>query len=219
MKGRTRVKLCGMTDAREIEVAVEAGADAIGLILAASPRRLERSRFAALVRLVPPFVTSVAVLADNAPDDAAFALACGATLQFSGHETPETCERAAKGARYLKAYHVPVDPAAAAPQPSSAPAPEELDRYPGALWLFDSTVRGALGGTGVTFDWPSVAPLARVRPVVVSGGLTAQNVAACVRAVRPYAVDVRSGVETGDRKDHEKMRAFVRAVREIDAEA
>ena len=219
MTHRTRVKLCGMTSEREIAWAVDAGADAIGLILAASPRRLERARFEELVRAVPPFVSAVAVLADNVPEDAAFAVACGATLQFSGHETPDTCERATARAPYLKAYHVPIDPDVAPVRPSSAPAPEELDRYPNALWLFDSTVRGVLGGTGVSFDWPSVAPLARVRPIVVSGGLTVENVASCVRTVRPYAVDVRSGVETGGRKDEKKMHAFVRAVREIDAEA
>jgi len=217
VNARTRVKLCGMTSAEEIALAVDAGADAVGLILAASARRLDRTRFEALVRAVPPFVAAVAVLADNAPDDVAFARSCGAMLQFSGHESPERCEAAAGGARYLKAYHVPV--AAGAVAHASGATLADLDDYPHALWLFDSSAPGKLGGTGVAFDWRSVAALARSRAIVVSGGLGPANVAACVRTVRPYAVDVRSGVETGGRKDEKKMRAFVRAVRETDAEA
>jgi len=219
VSARTRVKLCGMTSPAEIALAVEAGADAVGLILAASPRRLARERFAELVRAVPPFVDAVAVLADNDPADVAFARECGVTLQFSGTESSETCERAAAGNAYLKAYHFAENEAARVPGGGRAPAVADLDRYPNALWLFDSTVRGVLGGTGVPFDWVTVAPLARVRPIVVSGGLTPENVAACVRAVRPYAVDVRSGVETDGFNDDRKMRAFVRAVREIDAKA
>ncbi len=204
-----------MTSATEIALAVAAGADAIGLILAESPRRLSRKHFAELVDAVPPFVDAVAVLADNDPADVAWARACGATLQFSGHESAESCERAGAGKTYLKAHHI----TAPESEPGRVPAPGDFERYPHALWLFDSTVLGALGGTGTTFDWSAVAPLARVRPIVVSGGLTPQNVGACVRAVRPYAVDVRSGVESGGRKDWEKMLAFVRAVRETDAKA
>ncbi len=212
--GRTRVKLCGMTSAADIALAVEAGADAVGLILAESSRRLERERFAELVRAVPPFVASVAVLADNDPTDVAFARECGVTLQFSGRESVDFCEAAAAGNLYLKTHHLAHDGAA-----SRVPEPAELDRYPHALWLFDSTVPGARGGTGISFRWENVVALARVRPIVVAGGLTPENVAACVRAVRPYAVDVRSGVESDGRKDPEKMRAFVRAVRESDAQA
>jgi phosphoribosylanthranilate isomerase len=85
--------------------------------------------------------------------------------------------------------------------------------------MFDSTVRGKLGGTGIAFDWERIVTIARARRVIVSGGLTPENVAACVRTVRPYAVDVRSGVESGGRKDISKMRAFVRAVREADEQA
>ncbi|GAC1525051.1 MAG: phosphoribosylanthranilate isomerase [Vulcanimicrobiaceae bacterium] len=93
------------------------------------------------------------------------------------------------------------------------------DAYVHALWMFDSKIRGKLGGTGVTFAWERVIDVARKRPVVVSGGLSPENVADCVRTVRPYAVDVRGGVESGGRKDFSKMRAFVRAVREADEQA
>jgi phosphoribosylanthranilate isomerase len=83
--------------------------------------------------------------------------------------------------------------------------------------MFDSSVAGSFGGTGRAFDWSLVAALARERPLVMSGGLTPANVGACIRAVRPYAVDVRSGIETDGRKDPDKMRDFVRAVREADS--
>jgi phosphoribosylanthranilate isomerase len=132
-------------------------------------------------------------------------------LQFSGHETAATCERFAAGRRYVKAFHVRAEDA------RPVIAREALDAYPNALWMFDSSVAGSFGGTGRAFDWSLVAALARERPLVMSGGLTPANVGACIRAVRPYAVDVRSGIETDGRKDADKMRDFVRAVREADS--
>ena len=212
---RTRVKMCGMTSPDDIALAVAAGADAVGIILAESARQIPLGeRLAELVRAIPPFVDGVAVLANQGPREAAAAYAHGLRLQFSGSEMPETCELASPSPRaYVKAFHLRADTA------YEAADFEELEQYVRALWMFDSTVDGKLGGTGVPFAWDVVAGIARNRPIVMSGGLTAENVAACIRTVRPYAVDVRSGVETDGRKDIEKMRAFVRAVRETDAEA
>jgi phosphoribosylanthranilate isomerase len=136
-------------------------------------------------------------------------------LQFSGHESAATCEAASDGRAYVKAFHVTVD-ASNVPSPG---AEVDRDSYARALWMFDSTVRGKLGGTGIAFDWERIVTVARARRVIVSGGLTPENVAACVRTVRPYAVDVRSGVESDGRKDYSKMCAFVRAVREADEQA
>ena len=212
MRARTRVKFCGMTSPRDVALAVAAGADAVGVIAAESPRRVAEADLPRLAAAVPPFVDRIAVVVDPSDREAALLRALGFTLQFSGDEPADRCEQLADGLPYVKAFHLP-------PEAAGPPAAGDLAAYGRALWMFDTRVAGRRGGTGVPFGWAAVAGVARERDVVVAGGLTPENVGACVRAVRPYAVDTRGGVETADAKDVEKMRAFVRAVREADAEA
>jgi phosphoribosylanthranilate isomerase len=210
---RTRIKFCGMTTPEEIALAVEAGADAVGAILAPSARRVSREALPALARAVPPFVSKVAVVVDASDDDLRAARDLGFTLQFSGGESAERCEAAAQNAPYVKVVHV------AAGEEFDAARLAALDAYRGALLQFETKVAGSAGGTGASFDWTVVESLSRRRPVAISGGLTPANVGACVASARPYAVDVRSGVETNGMKDPRKMRAFVDAVRAADAQA
>jgi phosphoribosylanthranilate isomerase len=212
MTARTRIKFCGMTSAADVALAVEAGADAVGFIVAPSARRVAASALPGLLAAVPPFVTAVIVSAGETDADLAALGARGALLQFSGVEPPGHCERLANGARYLKAFHVRAEDGVATFDRAT------LAAYPNALALIDSSAGGAFGGTGRAFDPRLVAELARERPLVLSGGLTPENVADAVRTVRPYAVDVRGGIETNGAKDPAKMRAFVRAVREADGE-
>jgi len=210
---RTRVKICGMRTLGDVALGVEAGADALGVIVAEGPRRVSLADAAALGAAIPPLVAKVGVVVNPEPDVAGALRAAGFTLQFSGEETAAACERMAAGARYLKAFHVVPDTAIDAfDEGRFAP-------YASALCLFDSRVGDVRGGTGVAFAWTLIEGVAARRPIVVSGGLTPENVGECVRTLRPYAVDVRSGVETDGEKDPEKMRAFVRAVREADAQA
>jgi phosphoribosylanthranilate isomerase len=211
---RTRIKFCGMTSARDVALAVEAGADAVGVILAASERRVTLAQARTIAAAAPPFVSVVAVVVDppqDEIDEIARALP-RATLQFHGGESAEVCRRA--GMPFLKVVRMS--------EASSFDA-EALgalsETYRGGMLMFDSGSAAQPGGTGRTFPWRIAAAAAKAREVVVSGGLTPENVALCVREVRPYAVDARSGVETGGRKDPQKMRAFVRAVRGADAEA
>jgi phosphoribosylanthranilate isomerase len=227
-----------MTSAADIALAVAAGADAVGIIVSASDRRVDARDVPALLAAVPPFVTAVLVSA-NAPnvvlasgggpdDDRAGApgkrvdlasardvdfaryASTGIVLQFSGDETPDACERVAAGRAYVKAFHVRAEDGRATFDRAT------LAAYPHAMPLFDSRSGAAFGGTGIAFDWERIAGFARERPIVVSGGLTPQNVGACVAAVRPYAVDVRGGIETDGVKDAMKMRDFVAAVRAAD---
>jgi phosphoribosylanthranilate isomerase len=209
---RTRIKFCGMTSVEDVRLAVAAGADALGFIFAESPRRLTLEQVPALVAELPPLVTRVAVVTEHEERIVPELLERGFTVQFSGHEPPELCERLLAGRAYIKAFHM---------LPGGAEASERSAGFAGyrnALWMFDTFAGERGGGAGVPFDWARVAALARTRPIVVAGGLSPENVGRCVRAVRPYAVDVRSGVERGGKKDIELMRAFVRAVREADAE-
>ncbi len=205
------MKICGCTSVADVEGAVEAGADAVGMIFAPSARRISFERAKELAASVPPLVSIVGVFIDPAPAELEGALAAVPRLhlQFSGSEPPELC--AAAGAPYTKVFHVD----AGAFDLSALRA--QVGRYDGVA-MFETASAGR-GGSGRAFDWSLVEPLAHGRRIAMSGGLTPENVGACVSAVRPFAVDVRSGVETGDAKDVRKMRAFVRAVEEADAQA
>ncbi|MFN2450174.1 MAG: N-(5'-phosphoribosyl)anthranilate isomerase [Candidatus Baltobacteraceae bacterium] len=208
---RTRIKFCGCTSARDALLAAHAGADAIGMIFADSPRRIDERTAREIAHELPPFVTAVGVFADPALADIERmqAIFPGLVVQLHGDEAPHFVNEA--GARVIKAVHV---------RPGQEDAAEMQDaaaRHPNAMLLFDTSAGGKHGGTGVAFDWSALAPIARKRRIVVSGGLTPENVADCVRTVRPFAVDVRSGIETAGAKDAAKMRAFVQAVRDADA--
>jgi len=211
---RTRVKICGCTSAADVAIAVDAGADAVGVILAErSERRVGIERFRDIAQVVPALVQLVAVFVDPPESLVAEALKAGAIPQFHGHEPAETCEAFAAGP-YLKAFHVEQGQTYGVADFARHARP-----YEHATWLFDTAHDGRSGGTGWTFPWEISRKLAGDRRIVVSGGLTPENVGACVRAVRPYAVDVRSGVETNGMKDPEKVRAFVRAVRDGETES
>ena len=195
-------------------LAVDAGADAVGVILAErSERRVSLERFRDIAQSVPALTTLVAVFVDPPESLVDEALKAGAIPQFHGDEPADACEAFAAGP-YIKAYHV---------RKRVVHHPDEFARFAQsfehATWMFDAARDdGTSGGAGRTFAWEIARRLAGERRFVVSGGLTPENVGACVREVRPYAVDVRSGVETNGMKDLTKIRAFVRAVRDADAE-
>jgi phosphoribosylanthranilate isomerase len=204
---RTRVKICGLTREVDVDAAVEAGADAIGLVFyAASPRAVDLDRAIALARRLPPFVTPVGLFVNAAPAEIVRACAAIPTLllQFHGDESPADC--ATTGRPYLRAARM-------------APGFDLLDfsvRFSRAqALLLDAHVEG-YGGGGKVFDW-SLVPSGVTRPLVLSGGLNAANVTDGVLAVRPWAVDVSSGVESAKGiKDAEAIRRFCRAVRDAD---
>ncbi len=204
---RTRIKICGLTREADVDAAVEAGADAIGLVLyEKSPRHVDAARAGVLARRLPPFVTPVVLLVNASPAlvQAALDAVPHALLQFHGDETPAQCE--AVGRPYVRAARM-------------APGFDLLDftlSFASAqAMLVDAHVEG-YGGGGQVFDW-SLLPRQLSRPMILSGGLHPGNVAEGVRAVRPWAVDVSSGVEVGKGlKDAGLMRQFCQAVREAD---
>jgi phosphoribosylanthranilate isomerase len=213
---RTRIKFCGCTSASDAEAAVGLGVDALGVIFApASPRYVPASTALEIARVVPAFTTLVGVFVEPAAGQVREALAAGFVAQFSGNEDARDCESMTAGA-YIKVFHL-------APEGGARLDPVAFERhaspYARATWMFDTSVAGKSGGTGQSFDWELARAVTPRRPVIISGGLTPGNVGACVRQLRPYGVDVRSGIETGGVKDLEKMRAFVRAVKEADEQA
>lgn len=204
---RTRVKVCGMTRAEDIAAAAALGVDAIGLVFyPPSPRCLSLERARALREAVPAFVSTVALFVNAEPAEVGRVLEAVRPdlLQFHGDETPAYCR--SFGAPYVKACRV---------RPG-VDLLEYLSDFPdAAAWLVDAFVE-AYGGTGTTFDW-SVIPERRQRPLVLSGGLTRENVQQAIRRVRPWAVDVSSGVESAKGiKDAAKMAAFIAEVRNAD---
>lgn len=218
MKLRTRIKLCGFTREEDVRAAVEAGADALGMIFfSKSPRVVSIERAKLLRTQVPPFVDLVALFVNPDPQyvEEVIKTVAPDLLQFHGTEPPEECER--YGTPYLKAFRV------------GGPGMESRDevlaeclRYKSARgWLFDSFTPG-FGGSGEGFDLSllgGVLNSSEALPLVLAGGLNAANVAAHIRMLRPYAVDVSSGIEEAPGvKSADKIADFVRAVRAVDAE-
>jgi len=203
---RTRVKICGITRTADAAAAASAGADAIGLVFyPPSPRFLSIERAREIRDALPPFVQTVALFVNA--DGAQIAQVIGRVhpgmLQFHGDETPEFC--AQFGLPYVKACRVK----------PGASALEYLRPFSGAAaWLFDSHVP-EYGGVGESFDW-SLVP-ATDKPVIVSGGLSRRNVAEAIRRVKPWGVDVSSGVESAKGiKDRALIAAFIAEVRNAD---
>ena len=202
---RTRVKFCGITRVEDALTAVRLGADAIGLVFyEASPRCVTLERAQEITRVLPPFVTAVGLFVDVLePQIRAAIESCGIqVLQFHGNEPAATY--AAFGRPYIKAVRMVAGVDIHAQQEAYADA---------AGFLLDSYVRGTPGGSGETFDWRRI-PRNLQKPVILAGGLTAQNVQQAISLVRPFAVDVSSGVEkTKGVKDIDKMAAFIESVR------
>jgi phosphoribosylanthranilate isomerase len=206
---RTRIKICGITRTQDARAAAEAGADAIGLVFyPPSPRYLSTERAAEIRDALPPFVQTVALFVNA--DAAQVAQVLGRVrpglLQFHGEETPEFC--AQFGMPFVKACRVK----------PGVDALEYLRPYSrAAAWLFDSHVP-EYGGIGESFDWSLLPAAGRIeRSVILSGGLSRENVAEAIRRVRPWGVDVSSGVESAKGvKDGAKIAAFIAEVRNAD---
>ena len=228
LQQRTRVKICGLTHEADVDVAVAAGADAIGFVLyAQSPRAVTPQRAAELARRLPPFVTPVLLFVNAKASEviAACADVAGATIQFHGDETPEECWLASDrgGIAYIRAARIAL---------GAAGADFDLVKYAhdyshARALLLDALVDG-YGGGGKAFHW-SLLPPSVPCPLVLSGGLTPANVSDGIAALRPrcpaLAVDVSSGVQAcapdgtaiKARKDAGKIDRFIAAVRAADA--
>lgn len=206
---RTRVKVCGLCSAADARAAVRAGADALGVILVPESRRhVTPGEAAAIFADVPPLVARIGVFVDAPADevaDIARRLHLSA-VQLHGSESPEYCDT--MPVPVIKAFRV-----------GEGFDPASMEAYRGVVAgvLLDTLVEGTHGGTGRAFAWEDVGPLPTSAPVTVAGGLRPTNVGAAIRALRPFAVDVSSGVEERPRhKDSYRLAAFVAAVRAAD---
>jgi len=204
----TAVKICGITRVEDALAAARAGAHAVGLVFyEPSPRYVTPARAAEIIRALPPFITAVGLFVDAPAEKvrAALAEAPVGLLQFHGAETPEFCRQFKRS--FVKAVQV---------KPGVDLLQYARDYHDGKALLLDNYVEGLHGGSGVIFDW-SLIPRGLPLPVILSGGLTPENVTDAVRCVRPGAVDVSSGVESAKGvKDAAKINAFIKGVRNAD---
>ena len=200
----TRIKICGITNPEDALAAVKAGADALGFVFyGESPRYISPENAGPIIATLPPFVTAVGLFVNEEPARInKITEQCGIDLvQLHGEESPEECNRINR--RVIKAFRVKDF--------------DSLDRMPDykvSACLLDAWSPAAHGGTGRTFNWEIAAHAALSHRIILAGGLTPDNVASAIRAVRPYAVDVSSGVETAPgKKDHEKLTQFIQIAR------
>lgn len=196
-----KVKICGITNLDDALAAVDAGADALGFVFyEKSPRNVNPMQASAIIAKLPPFVQAVGLFVNDEAERVNWtADFCGLDLiQLHGDEEPDYCPEIRR--RVIKAFRVK-DAASLVP----------LRRYSAAGILLDAWSPAAPGGTGETFDWDLAKEAAEFGRLILAGGLTPDNVRRAVEQVRPYAVDVSSGVEAAPgKKDHDKVREFIR---------
>src|SRR5712692_3794327 len=204
-----RVKICGITNSADAFAAIDAGANLLGFnFYEKSPRHITEAEAAEIRARLPKKIEAVGIFVNASPAEVTSlrkSLKLDA-VQLHGDETPDSVAQIARLMRVIKAFRVePEFPLAT------------LDEYPEAFaFLFDAALAGQYGGTGLTTDWDVARRAALSRRIILAGGLKVGNVGEAVRIVRPYAVDVASGVESKPgKKDHARMRDFVQAVRRV----
>ena len=198
---QVKVKVCGMTSLKDALVAVEEGADAVGFIFyKKSPRSVTMKTVREIVLELPPFVDTVGVFVDETAEQInKIADYCNLDIiQLHGDESPTFCKKIRR--RVIKAFRI-----------KDMQSVEKLSGFLVCGFLLDTFSENLHGGTGKVFDWNLVLPAKKFGPVIMAGGLTPNNVQQAVRQVRPYGVDVCSGVESEPGiKDHKKVRAFLK---------
>ena len=203
----TRVKVCGITNLEDAWTAIEAGTDALGFVFVPNtPRYIKPDDAKAIMRQIPPLVTTIGLFVNAGGTqirDVAKKCRLDA-IQLHGNESPELCH--SLNLRIIKAFRIKES------EPLNILSKFQVDAY-----LLDTYVKGKLGGTGKTFDWNLAYRAKKYGQIILAGGLNPSNVSTAINQVKPYAVDVSSGVEAEPgRKDPKKVRDFIRTVRETD---
>ena len=201
---QVKVKICGMTNLKDVKVAVDGGVDAVGFIFyKKSPRSVTMQTVREIVLELPPFVDSVGVFVDETAEQInKIADRCNLDrVQLHGDESPAFCKKIRR--RVIKAIRV-----------KDIQSLKKLSDYPVSSFLLDTFSEDQYGGTGKVFDWNLAYPAKRYGPIILAGGLTPNNVRQAIQRIQPYGVDVCSGVESQPGiKDHKKMKAFLKNVK------
>ncbi|MBM4065752.1 MAG: phosphoribosylanthranilate isomerase [Planctomycetes bacterium] len=195
-----RVKICGITSSKDAHAAVECGADALGFVFAKSPRQVTKEQARDIIAELPPFVSLVGVFVDEQTDTIKeMCDFCGIhTVQLHGNESPAYLNDL-KGYKIIKAFRI-----------KDEDDLKPLANYKPHAFLLDSYVKGVMGGTGAAFNWEIARQAHKYGDIILSGGLTPENVREAIRIVKPYAVDVSSGTESSPgKKDKLLMKQFI----------
>jgi phosphoribosylanthranilate isomerase len=195
-----RVKICGITNNEDALAAVESGADALGFVFAKSPRQVTKEQARDIIKGLPPFVSPVGVFVDEKADMIEeICDFCGIHMvQLHGNESPLYLNDL-KGYKIIKAFRI-----------KDENDLKPLANYKPHAFLLDSYVKGVMGGTGMTFNWEIARKAHKYGAIILSGGLTPENVREAIRIAKPYAVDVSSGVEASPgRKDKLLVKRFI----------
>mgnify|MGYP001035465370 CR=1 FL=1 len=198
-----KVKICGITNLEDARAAIESGADTLGFVFARSPRQVTPEQAGHIVTQLPPFVCKVGVFVDSDIEVIREIMSvCGLDLaQLHGSEDPDYCKMLFPHA--IKSFRVRDESVLAT-----------IPQYKASAYLLDSYDTNLRGGTGQSFNWDIAKKAKRYGPIILAGGLTADNVRQAIATVQPYAVDVSSGVEAAPgKKDHAKLRTFLEAVK------
>ena len=200
-----RVKICGITNNEDAHAAVEYGADALGFVFAKSPRQITKEQARDIINNLPPFVSPVGVFVDEKADTIKeICDFCGIqTVQLHGKESPLYLNDL-RGYKIIKAFRIREEDDL-----------KPLANYSPHAFLLDSYVKGVMGGTGVSFNWEIARQAHKYGAIILSGGLTPENVREAIRVVKPYAVDVSSGVESSPgKKDKLLVKRFIANAKE-----
>ena len=200
-----RVKICGITNREDAHAAIELGADALGFVFAKSPRQVTKDQSRDIIRNLPPFVTTVGVFVDEKADVIKeICDFCGIhTVQLHGNEQPAYLNEL-EGYKIIKVFRIKEEDDL-----------KPLANYKPHAFLLDSYVKGVTGGTGIPFKWDIARQAHKYGTIILSGGLTPENVKEAIRIVKPYAVDVSSGVESSPgKKDKLLMKQFIENAKE-----
>ncbi len=200
----TKVKICGIKNLNDAIFAVDYGADALGFVFAKSIRKISKEKARAIIRKLPPFVTTVGLFVNETAESIETTYRyCGLdAIQLHGNEPPNIINKL-KDIKTIKAFRI---------QNEKDITP--ITKYKPNAILLDGYSENKMGGTGTTFDWKIVRKLNTSIPIIVAGGLTHLNVSQAIKIVKPYGVDVSSGVETKPgQKDKRLIKKFIDAVK------
>ncbi len=201
-----RIKICGITNLEDALAAVNFGADSLGFIFASSPRQITIEQAKKIIKKLPPFITTVAVVVNEKKINLNKIINSGLfnALQLHGEEKPELCRYLSKKIKIIKSFRV-----------KSKESLKNIGRYKVEAILLDTFLGHKYGGTGVSFNWDLAKKVTQKNcPVILSGGLNPDNVAAAIKKVRPYAVDTSSGIEKyPGKKDLKRLKKFINEVK------
>ena len=200
-----RIKICGITNVEDALAAADFGADAIGFVFyEGSPRSISHKEARNIIKKLPPYLTTVGVFVDRSPEEIERIMRYVSldVAQLHGHESPEACMLSG---RVIKAIRV-----------KELSDLEPLRKYRVSAFLLDAYTTESFGGTGQIFNWDIAVDAKQFGKIILAGGLNPDNVEKAVRRVRPYAVDVSSGVEEGKgKKDHKKLKLFIERAKSV----